>query len=186
MSEPAPSLAPLFRSTNQMLLLSEIFYGAPASGAELARRTGIPQPTVARELTRLEAAGIVRTEQIGTAKVVSVADDLPYAGALRQLLGYVGGAIPALAAAYESNHEIDEVFIFGSWARRFQGEPGPAPNDIDVAMVSDTATRLDLAAARMELEAKLGLNVDQFVFPADSERVRELRKDSVLVFRRQR
>jgi hypothetical protein len=40
MAVAAPTLAPLFRSSQQMRLLAEIFYGQPAPGAELARCTG--------------------------------------------------------------------------------------------------------------------------------------------------
>jgi DNA-binding transcriptional ArsR family regulator len=183
MAVAASALAPLFRSDQQMRLLAEIFYGRPAPGAELARRTGIPQQTVARELSRLEDARLITIERIGTAKIATPANDLPYLAALRQLLGYVGGIIPALAAAYEPNPEISEVFIFGSWARRYHGEDGPPPNDIDVAVVSDTLTRFDLAEARLQVEADTGTTIDQFVLTTDNERLSELRRGSVTVVR---
>lgn len=185
MATAAPPLAPLFRSDAQMRLLAEIFYGDEAvSGSELARRTGIPQQTVARELARLEHAGLVATRRVGTAKVVSPDERQPYHQALRQLLGYVGGVIPALRAVYEDNDEIAEVFIFGSWARRFHGEPGPPPNDVDVAVVSETLSRFDLAEDRMSIERTTGMRVDQFVLPSDSERLPTLREGSVSVLRR--
>jgi predicted nucleotidyltransferase len=184
MAVAAPTLAPLFRSSQQMRLLAEIFYGQPAPGAELARRTGIPQQTVARELARLEHAGLITTDRVGTAKVAAPAPDLPYIDALRQLLGYAGGIIPALIAAYEANPAIAEVFIFGSWARRFHGDDGPPPNDIDVAVVSDTLTRFDLAETRLGLEADTGTTIDQFVLDSTNERLAELRDGSVTVFTR--
>ncbi len=167
-----------------MRLLAEIFYGRPASGAELARRTGIPQQTVARELSRLADTGLIAIERIGTAKVAVPSVNVPYLGALRQLLGYAGGIIPALVTAYERNPEIAEVFIFGSWARRFHGEDGPPPNDIDVVVVSDTLTRFDLAEARLQVEADTGTTIDQFVLTSDNQRLSELRDGSVAVYRR--
>ena len=30
---------------------------------------------------------------------------------------------------------VDQAFIFGSWAARYAGEPGPAPHDVDVLLV---------------------------------------------------
>jgi predicted nucleotidyltransferase len=158
-----------------------VFYGAPASGAELARRTGLAQQTVARELARLEAAGVIEQDQIGTAKIPRPAADLPYLGPLRQLLAYAGGVIPALHERFGDHPEIDEVFIFGSWARRYQGEGGPPPNDIDVAVVSETLSQFDLARDRLELESELGVTIDLFVVPSDHERLAELRVGSVPV-----
>lgn len=175
------ALAPLFRSEQQMRLLAEVFYGPPASGAELARRTGLAQPTVARELARLEEAGLIELEQVGTAKIPRPAPDLPYAGPLRQLLAYAGGVIPALREQLGENPAIDEVFIFGSWAHRYHGEPGAAPNDIDVAVVTDTLTQFDLASVRLAIESVLGVKLDLFVVPADHERLTELRDGSVPV-----
>jgi predicted nucleotidyltransferase len=79
---------------------------------------------------------------------------------------------------------VSEVFVFGSWARRFHGEEGPQPNDVDVAVVTDTLTTFDLAEARFSLESELGLAINQFVLSSDSDRLAELREGSVLVFRR--
>jgi biotin operon repressor/predicted nucleotidyltransferase len=183
MAEPTAALLPMFRSRHQMQILAEVFWGAVSStGAELARRTGIPQQTVAREVTRLEQAGVLVTEQVGTAKTIHPASDLPYGSVLRQLLAYAGGVIPMLVQAFGDNPAIDEVFIFGSWAARYNGEPGPAPNDVDVAVVSDSLTRFDLAEARLDLENESKLSINLFVFEADNERLPELRAAGVPVF----
>lgn len=168
-----------------MRLLAEIFHGTPAAGAELARRLGIPQTTVARELARLEESGLIRLEQIGTAKLAKPADDLPFVPALRQLLAYVGGIVPALIAEHQDRPEIDEIFIFGSWADRANGIAGPPPNDIDIAIVSDSLSRFDLAEARLRLEAATGAKIDQFVFEPGHERLAELRENCVPVLRRE-
>ncbi len=183
MAEPTTALLPMFRSRHQMQILAEVFWGAGSStGAELARRTGIPQQTVAREVTRLEQAGVLVTEQVGTAKTIHPASDLPYGSVLRQLLAYAGGVIPMLAQTFGDNPAIDEVFIFGSWAARYNGEQGPPPNDVDVAVVSDSLTRFDLAEARLDLENESKLSINLFVFEADNERLLELRAAGVPVF----
>jgi len=154
-----------------------------AAGAELARRLGMSQTTVAREISRLENSGLIRTERVGTGKLAVPADDLPFVPALRQLLAYVGGIVPALLAEYESNDAVDEVFIFGSWADRVNGVEGPPPNDMDVAIVSDSLTRFDVAEERLCLEAATLAKIDQFVFESGHERLDELRQGSVPVLR---
>jgi biotin operon repressor/predicted nucleotidyltransferase len=185
MAEPTAALLPMFRSKHQMQILAEVFWGAGSStGAELARRTGIPQQTVAREVARLEQAGVVVTEQVGTAKTIRPAPELPYGLVLRQLLAYAGGVIPMLASAFGNNLAIEEVFIFGSWAARYRGEPGAPPNDVDVAVVSDSLTRFDLAEARLDLENESKLSINLFVFETHNERVHELRAAGVPVFAR--
>ena len=184
MSAAAPDLAPLFRSPQQMRLLAEIFHGEPAAGAELARRLGIAQSTVARELGRLEDAGLIELRSIGTAKVAAPSETLPFAPALRQLLAYVGGVVPVLVAEYGERDDVEEVFIFGSWADRVNGIAGPPPNDIDIVVVSATLSRLDLADAQLRIEAATGAKVDQFVLAPDSERLDELRDGCVPVLRR--
>lgn len=185
MAEPAVALLPMFRSKHQMRILAEVFWGQPEStGTELARRTGIPQQTVAREVARLEQAGVLITEQVGTAKIIHPAPDLPYGPALRQLLAYAGGVIPMLARAFGDNPAISEVFIFGSWAARYRDERGAPPNDVDVAVVSDSLTRFDLAEVRLDLENESKLSINLFVFEPDNERLTELRSGSVPVFTR--
>lgn len=40
---------------------------------------------------------------------------------------------PALVAReFKDLEKTDAVLLFGSWAARYLGEPGRAPNDIDV------------------------------------------------------
>jgi hypothetical protein len=63
-------------------------------------------------------------------------------------------------------------------------EPGPPPNDVDVAVVSDTLSRFDLAEQRMAIESATGMSVHQFVFTSDNERLPSLRDGSVVVLQR--
>lgn len=185
MAEPVVALLPMFRSKHQMQILAEVFCGSGAlTGAELARSTGIPQQTVAREVARLERAGVVVTERVGTAKAIYPAPDLPYGEVLRQLLAYAGGVIPMLDRTLRDNPAVDEVFIFGSWAARYRGEAGPPPNDVDVAVISDSLTRFDLAEVRLDLENESKLAVNMFVLEPGSDRLAELRVGSVPVFER--
>ena len=53
----------------------------------------------------------------------------------------------------------ERVIVFGSWAARYHGEPGPLPADIDVLVVGDVA-RADVYAAAERAEARLGMPVN--------------------------
>lgn len=183
MPAAAPTLLPIFRSANQALILAEVYFGDPASGRELARRLALPQPTVAREVARLAEAGIVSFEEVGRSKIVRPVD-APYAQALRQIVAYAAGVPKIVAAEYDGDDNIDEVFIHGSWAARFHGEPGPAPDDLDLVIVSATHTRFTLAEHRSAIEAATGLAVDQMVLPPGHERLPALRKNAVPVLDR--
>ncbi len=121
------------------------------------------------------------TEQVGSAKIIRPASDLPYGPVLRQLLAYAGGLIPMAARAFGDNPAISEVFIFGSWAARYRDEVGAPPNDVDVAVVAESLTRFDLAEVRLDLENESRLAINLFVFEPDSERLGELRAGSVPV-----
>lgn len=180
MPAPAPALLPIFRSETQAQLLAAIYFGAPASGRELARQLGLSQPTVARELARLADAGVINVEQVGNAKIVRPADT-PYTSALRQLVAYAAGVPHIVRSEYADVEEIDEVFIHGSWADRLHGQEGPPPNDLDLVIVSANHNRFTLAEHRAAIEAATGLTVDQIVVPPDHERLPELRKGSVPV-----
>lgn len=158
-----------------------MYFSSPASGRELARRLGLPQPTVARELCRLEEAGIVEYEELGSAKVVHPAS-APYAGALRQIVAYAAGVPHIVRTVYEDVAGIDDIFIHGSWAARFHGETaGDPPHDLDLVVVSTTHTRFSLARQRAEIEAEIGMTVDQMVLPPGHERLPSLRAGCVPV-----
>jgi DNA-binding transcriptional ArsR family regulator len=177
---PAPSLLPIFRSETQARVLAEVFFGVPVTGRELARRLRVPQPTVARELGRLEGAGLVEYEQVGNAKIVRPAS-VPYRDALRQLVAYAAGAPQVVRAEYEGVEGVSEVFIHGSWAARFHGRSGPPPNDLDLVIVSESHTRFSLAEHRAAIEAVTGMTVDQMILPPGHDRLPALRQGSVPV-----
>lgn len=54
---------------------------------------------------------------------------------------------------------IEEAYVFGSWARRYLGEPGPAPREIDVLVIGD-ADQDRVYAACQAAEGRLGAEVD--------------------------
>lgn len=60
---------------------------------------------------------------------------------------------------------------------------GPPPRDVDVAVISDSLTRFDLAEVRLDLENESRLVVNMFVLEPGSDRLAELRVGSVPVFK---
>lgn len=61
MREPAPAVFPVFRSRLTAAVLARIYIGDEEySVGELAREAGTDTGTMAREVKRLEAAGVVQ------------------------------------------------------------------------------------------------------------------------------
>ena len=134
---PAPPLLPVFRSAQQGRILAAILDDPELeiSASELARRLGIPQPSVARELQRARAAGIVRGRNVGRTVLLSADRSSVYFTALRELLVRSFGTPNRIAAALTAVPDIEQAFLFGSWAARYLGEPGPRPQDLDVLVL---------------------------------------------------
>src|SRR5262249_4599548 len=150
-SRSAPALAPLFRSDQQLAVLAVLFADGVADIpiGELAERAGVAQATASREVARLAGHGLVVTRQLGRNTLVSANWDLPWAGELRSILAQTVGILGQLAAALGPLAKIEEAYVFGSWAARYTGEPGPAPRDIDVLVVGDIDLRSVRRACRV-------------------------------------
>ena len=137
------SLVPLFRSEQQMRLLGILFGGPETELAigELAKLADVAQATASREVARLAAHGIVEVRALGRNTLVAPNWDLPWAQELRSILVQTIGVLGRVRDALAGLAGVEEAFIFGSWAARYRGEPGPAPRDIDLLVVGDVAVR---------------------------------------------
>jgi hypothetical protein len=153
---------PLFRSPGQARLLAEAFLRAPRRGlrlTELARQAGLALGTAHREVNRLEEAGILRSERSGKERRVRANEDSPFHAELRGLLIKAFGPGTVLAELLTPVRGIEEAFIFGSWARRYGGEPGEPPADIDVLVVGEPDPDQVYEACRTA-ESRVGLPVN--------------------------
>lgn len=161
MSEVASPLLPIFRSQNQLRLLAYIFTHGDRShtAAELARATGISEPTVTREVNRLLGAGIVVGTKRGRAKLIEPNREVSYFEDLEGLLIKTAGPPFVLGNLLRPLAGIQSAFIYGSWARRFLGEPGDYPRDIDLVVVGnpDIDAVYD-AVSRAEKQLALSVN----------------------------
>jgi DNA-binding transcriptional ArsR family regulator len=147
-----------------MRILGVLFGEAsePLSVGELARRTGVAQSTASREIARLTENGLVETHAIGRTNLVSANWSLPWAPELRSMLTQTVGVLGRAADALDKIDGIDSAFIYGSWAARYRGEPGPPPRDVDILVVGKAPVRVIRAALR-DLEGTLHLDVNPVV-----------------------
>lgn len=141
---PAPPLLPSPRSRLQAELLTLVLLspGREWSLTELADRTGCSLSSAQREMARAEEAGVASSRRLGSTRLVSAADS-PLTGPLTELLVRSFGPRQAVAEEPAPVQRIEAAYLFGSWAARYEGEPGRAPADIDVLVIGDpTATSL--------------------------------------------
>ena len=134
-----PPLLPLLRSAHQAEILVRVLLGPqePISLTDLARSTGASVATVQREIERAEAAGVVRSERIGPTRLVRPNPSSPLYRPLADLLLVAFGPATVVASELDGITGIDEAHIFGSWAARYSGEVGAAPNDVDVLVIGN-------------------------------------------------
>lgn len=164
MKVPASSLAPILRSDTQGRILARLF-ADPDVGynlTELVAWAGSSMPTVLREIDRAEAAGVVTTTRVGPTRVVRANPTNPLYRPLREIILATYGPPAIVADEFAGIDGIDAVVLFGSWAARYAGEPGRAPNDIDVLVIGNP-NRDEIDDASERAEGRLGLPVQATV-----------------------
>lgn len=152
---------------NQFRLLGHLFLRPQDEHtiAELAAGTGIPQQTLSREVARLARAGIVRNRRQGRAHLVAVNQSSIYYPELASLLLKALGPRQALAEALGDIRGVTDAYIFGSWARRYHGEVGAAPGDVDVVVIGDVDVDAVYDACR-QISRRTGQEVNPVVLTA--------------------
>jgi DNA-binding transcriptional ArsR family regulator len=161
MRTEAPLLLPLFRSRGQARLLARIFLHPDErlSLNQLARELDLDPATVQREAERLEEAGILTSERIGTARLVRPNEDSPFYPELSGLVFKAFGPVPILRERLQTLAGVEAAFIYGSWASRYAGERGEAPGDIDL-LILGKPDRRKLARLGREASEELGFEVN--------------------------
>jgi DNA-binding transcriptional ArsR family regulator len=154
-------LLPLLRSPLLGELLAWVFLhpDETSSVTDLAKRFKTSQSTVSREADRLAATGLVREERRGNLRLLRANLDGPLARPLTELLTLTYGPAAVIGDVLSPVRGIDLAYIYGSWAARYAGEPGPPPHDVDVLVVGD-ADEDDLFDAARSAERQLGREVN--------------------------
>ncbi len=138
MRTEAPLLAPVFRSDGQARLLSALLLtGDELSVTDVADQAGLAYPTAHREVARLVDAGILRERRVGRTRLIRANDESPLVAPLREILTVATGPVVVLAAEIGHLDRITSAFLYGSFAARMLGHPGPAPHDIDLMVVGE-------------------------------------------------
>lgn len=163
MQQPPPSIFPIFRSRITCAVLTHTYVGdAENSVGELAEAAGTDSGTMAREVSRLEQAGVLSSRHVGRTKLVRANQTAPFYGPLRDLVTIILGPAQVLAEELSHLNGIEEAAVFGSWAARMRGEPGPAPVDIDLLVIG-RPDRDDLHEATARARSRLAREVNTVV-----------------------
>jgi hypothetical protein len=152
---------PIFRSQLQGELLALMLVDPSRRWTidELAERTGQPYQTVATEVRRLQEADLLAATTIGRTKILSVNEANPYLRPLAQLAIMAFGPPLVIGQEFASVPGIESIAIYGSWAARYSGEPGPSPDDIDLLVIG-RPDRDDVYAAAQRAQRRLGREVN--------------------------
>ena len=134
-----PSLMPILRSDVQGKILAILLVNKDLeySVSDLANRVGTSLPTALREIRRLEQALLVTVRPAGNMQLVRANRDHKLFAALTEIVLYSFGPVEVLRGLFSKLEGVQEAFIYGSWAERYQGVPGVDPGDIDVLLVGD-------------------------------------------------
>jgi DNA-binding transcriptional ArsR family regulator len=160
MKVSAPTLLPILRSRvlGEIVTWLALHPGQDFSITELAQRARTSPSTTTREVNNLASGGLVRDRRDGNQRRVAIDTDNPLFSPLQRLLLAAFGPRPVLEEMLAGFDNVQEAYIYGSWAARAQGQPGRVPNDIDVLLVGRLpAVQVDVVVAAAE--ARLGRQV---------------------------
>jgi hypothetical protein len=108
---------------------------AEYSLTEAATAIGASLNAVHYEAGKLSESGLISTRKRGNLRLVRAVTDSLLTRPLTDLLAVTYGPLPVLTDLLADVEGIDEAYIYGSWAARYRGEPGPAPADVDVLVI---------------------------------------------------
>jgi predicted nucleotidyltransferase len=170
----------LFTKVQQRVL--GILFGNPGRSFyanEVIALAGSGTGAVQRELTRLEAAGLLTVTRVGNQKHYRANTATPVFEELRGLVLKTSGLSDVLRAALEPlSAQISAAFVFGSVAK---GQDA-AESDIDLMVVSDSLSHADLFAALEESVSRLGRPVNPTVY-SQQQLAKRVREDNAFIKR---
>jgi DNA-binding transcriptional ArsR family regulator len=151
---------PILRSRQQAELLTLILLhpGIEYSITELSAKLGVPLTTVQREINRLSDAGVITERRVGRTRVVSANPASRYSRPLTELVTLAFGPHLVIREEFAEVPAVG-IAIYGSWAARYQGVPGPPPADVDVLVVGEPS-RANIYGAADKAEQRVGFPVN--------------------------
>jgi hypothetical protein len=127
--------------------------------AEAGRLISASPKVMHTEADRLITAGLVREARRGRARLLRAETNGPVSRPLTDLLAVTYGPLPVLTDLLSKVVGVDQAFIYGSWAARYLGEPGPVPKDVDVLAIG-SASEDDLYDTARQAEQRLEREVN--------------------------
>ena len=121
----------------------------------------MPLTTLQREAQRLVVAGILQDRTVGRARLLRANLSNPAAVPLTQLLAVTFGPETFIGEEFDLTN-VQQVLIYGSWADRYHGTPGPPPHDVDVLVIG-SPDRADVYDAADRAQARLGMQVNPII-----------------------
>ena len=118
--------------------------------------------TLHREVERLVAAGLIASRPVGRSRLLSANPGNRATGPLTELLQVTFGPRPVVEEEFGDLPGAIEVLIFGSWAARYAGHEGGAPNDLDVLVIG-SPSRADVYDAADRAQVRLGMQVNPVI-----------------------
>lgn len=160
MRSDAPTLLPILRSRHlaDILTLILLHPDAEYTLTEVAAKLSLPLTTVQREVSRLSRSQLIRERRVGRSRLVSANSANRYMAPLAELVTLAFGPQFVVGEEFRFLDAI-AVAIYGSWAARYSGIVGHAPNDVDVLVIGDVP-RPDMYEAAERVEQRLGLPVN--------------------------
>jgi DNA-binding transcriptional ArsR family regulator len=136
-----PPLLPILRSqvAGDLLALLYLHPDAEYSLTEVANAIHASLNAVHHEATRLAEAGLISARKRGNLRLIRAVTDSLLSRPLTDLLAVTYGPLPVITELLASIHGVAEAYIYGSWAARYRGEPGPVPVDVDVLVIGTAA-----------------------------------------------
>jgi predicted nucleotidyltransferase len=154
-------LLPLLRSrvTGALLALLYLHPDRDYSLTEAGKAVGASPKVMSTETDRLVTAGLVREARRGQARLIRAETSGPVSRPLTDLLAVTYGPLPVLSDLLSGVAGVEQAYIYGSWAARYLGEPGPVPHDVDVLVIGSADEDALYDVAR-EAERRLGREVN--------------------------
>jgi len=142
---------------------------------DLAKRLAIDPSNLSRELRGLERAGLFRSEVVGRQKYFELNREYALYHEVCSIVAKTIGAAPLIAQTLRGIEDIEDAYLYGSFARNQQD----AASDIDVLVIG-APPREALATAVGKLERRLGREINITVMTRKEFRSRRMRKDAFL------
>lgn len=141
MRSAPPPLLPILRSqvAGDLLALLYLHPDQEYSLSDAAHMIHSSVNAVQHEASRLIEAGILHDRRHGNLRLIRAASESLLARPLTDLLAVTYGPLPVITELLTDVEGVEKAYIYGSWAARYRGEPGPIPADVDVLVVGSPA-----------------------------------------------